>query len=170
MATPNYMKRITFLDGQVLHDFHLNIMQKNIAEALKLKTTQERYDMYMLVSPYNYYYCEAFIDNSMRHSSSTAVLNTLTFTINADQWITPLLELPQNTQEIYLLGNYEDYPDQNCEVDFYYRTSEASNWVKVAVDTPIYLPVPSRYIQVKVDCRYSGTIRPTMYDFALMVK
>jgi hypothetical protein len=170
MATPNYMKRITFLDGQVLHDFHLNIMQKNISEAIKLKTTQERYDMLMLVSPYNYYYSESFIDNSKRHSSSTAVLNTLTFTINADQWITNLFELPENTEEIYLLGNFEDYPNQNCFVDFHYRTNDSGSWIKVSVDSPIYLPAPSKFLQIKIDCRYTGTIRPTVYDFAVLVK
>jgi hypothetical protein len=170
MATPNYMKRITFLDGQVLHDFHLNIMQKNIAEAIKLKTTMERYDMLLLVSPYNYYFAEPFINTENRDPSSTAQLNPLTFTINADSWVTPVLELPAVTDEIYLLANFEDFPNQNSFVNFYYRTSPTNNWIKVTVDTPIYLPTPSKFIQIKVECTYSGTVRPTVYDFAVLAK
>ena len=126
--------------------------------------------MYMLVSPYNYYFAEPFIDNTNRDPSSTAELNPLTFTINSDSWITTMLEFPVATDEIYLLANYEDYPKQSCYVNFYYRTSVANNWIKVAVDTPIYLPVPSKFAQIKVECVYSGTVRPTVYDFAVMVK
>lgn len=164
------MKRITFLDGQTLHDFHLNIMQKNISEAIKQKTTYERYDMLMLLSPYNYYFCEPFVSNDNRHSNSTAELNPLTFSISSDEWITPLLELPENTSELYILANYEDFPASNCFVDFYYRTAETMNWIKVNVDSSIVLPTQTKYAQVKVHCRYTGNVRPTVYDFALMSK
>ena len=164
------MKRITFLDGQILHDFHLNIMQKNIAEAIKVKTTLERYDMLLLVSPYNYYFAELFIDESNKHSDSTAQLNTLTFSINSDEWITKLLELPAATDEICIQASYEDFPEQKSFVHFYYRTSEINSWEKIDVDKPIYLISPTKYLQIKVHCVYDGTIRPTVYDFAVLLK
>src|SRR5690606_33184567 len=81
--TTDYMKRIAFLDGQVLHDFHLNRMQKNIAEAIKLKTTRERYDMYLLVSPYQMYFHDALVSEDFRHSASTATLNNLSFSFSS---------------------------------------------------------------------------------------
>jgi hypothetical protein len=168
--TTDYMKRIAFLDGQVLHDFHLNIMQKNIAEAIKAKTTRERYDFYLLVSPYNMYYHEPFINTTDRDPESTAELNTLSFSISSGSWITPLLELPAATTEINLVANFEDYPSQGATVNFYYRTAVGNQWIPIIPDQPVLLPVPKRYFQIKVECLYTGTIRPTVYDFALMWK
>lgn len=170
MATPNYMKRIAFLDGQVLHDFHLNSMQANIAEAIKLKTMYERYDMLLLVSPYKYYFAEPFVETKYRDPSSTAILNPLSYTINADSWITPLLELPAMTDEICLLANYEDDLANGSTVKFYYRTSTSSPWTEAKIDFPIYLTSPSKFLQVKADCNYSGTVRPVIYDFAVQWK
>lgn len=170
MAYAEYMNRIAFLDGQVLHDFHLNIMQKNIAEAIKSKTTQERYDFYLLVSPYSAYYMEPFINTANRDSSSTATLNTLSFSISSGSWITPMLELPKETDEINLVANFEDYPNQGAYVRFYYRTTVDSDWISINVDKPVLFASPKRYIQIKAECSYAGTIRPTIYDFSLMWK
>ncbi|CDQ41821.1 hypothetical protein [Virgibacillus salexigens] len=169
MDVPKHMERITFLDGQILHDFHLNNMQRNIAEFVKTKTTKERYDMLMLVSPYNYYFAEPFINNNHRDSSSTAELNSLRFSINQDQWITNFMELPVATEEFYILSEYENNPDSNSYVDFYYRTSPTNSWIKIDVDAPVYMPL-TKYFQLQVDCRYSGTTRPEVYDFAVLFK
>ncbi|QHW35670.1 hypothetical protein GZH47_32755 (plasmid) [Paenibacillus rhizovicinus] len=170
MATPNYMKRIAFLDGQVLHDFHLNTMQANISEAIKLKTTLERYDMLLLVSPYKYYFCEGFTDDSNRDPSSNAVRSTLSFSINQDSWITPLLELPATTDELYIQSNMEEDPDFGSTVKFFYRHSTSGSWNEVKADKPIYLTTASKFVQLKVQCLYTGTTRPTVYDFCLMWK
>jgi hypothetical protein len=170
MATPNYMKRIAFLDGQVLHDFHLNTMQKNIAEAIKLKTMYERYDMLLLCSPYKFYFAEPFVDESYKDPSSTAVLDTLSFSIKSDSWISKLLELPATTDEIYLLANKEDDKTNGATVEFFYRTNTSGPWTSISTDTAIYLPSPSKFIQVKVDCKYTGTVRPVVYDYCLMWK
>ncbi|SFJ62229.1 hypothetical protein SAMN02799624_05215 [Paenibacillus sp. UNC496MF] len=170
MATGNYMKRISFLDGQVLHDFHLNTMQANIAQAIKLKTMYERYDMLLLVSPYQTYFAEPFVDTSNRDAASTAVLNTLSYSMNADSWITSLLQLPAVTSEIYLLANYEEYPASGATVKFSYRTGSSGSWVSCKIDEPIYLPVASKFIQIKVDCLYTGTVRPVVYDFCVQWK
>ncbi|HDX9674213.1 hypothetical protein [Bacillus cereus] len=164
----DYMKRIAFLDGQVLHDFHLNMMQKNIAEAIKLKTTRERYDMYLLVSPYDMYFCEPFINNTDRDGNSTAALNTLSFSINSGAWESSLLELPLPTEEINLVSNFEDYPSKGAYVKFYFRSSKTADWQEIRVDQPILLETPRKYIQIKVECTYTGTVRPSVYDFALM--
>lgn len=166
----DYMKRIAFLDGQVLHDFHLNNMQKNVAEAIKLQTTRSKYDFYLLVSPYNMYFLEPFVDESRRASSSTAALNQLTFSINSGSWVGELLELPKATSEINLVSNFEDYPGQGAYVKFFYRTAEGNSWIPIEPDEPTYLPVPEKYIQIKVECTYMGTIRPIAYDYALMWK
>jgi hypothetical protein len=170
MATGNYMKRISFLDGQVLHDFHLNTMQANIAQAIKQKTMFERYDMLLMVSPYSMYFAEPFIDTKYRDPSSAAILDTLTYSIKSDAWITTLLELPSPTSEIYLYSNYEDDPANGATVKFYYRTANVGPWTEATVDMPIYLPTLSRNIQIKVDCVYTGTTRPIVYDFCLQWK
>lgn len=168
--TTDFMKRIAFLDGQVLHDFHLNIMQKNIAESIKLKTTRERYDFYLLVSPYNMYYHEAFVDTLDRADTSSAALNTLQFSISQGTWESKLLTLPATTNEINLVSNFEDYPSQGAHVNFYYRTAVDNQWIPITPDQPVYLSVPKKYFQVKVECLYTGTIRPAVYDYALMWK
>lgn len=166
----DYMKRISFLDGQVLHDFHLNRMQRNVAEAIKLQTTRSKYDFYLMVSPYNIYFMEAFVDESNRHENSTAELNQLTFSINSGTWISKMLEIPEVTDEINIVANYEDYPNDGAFVTFYYRTSEENSWTEIKPDEPVYLRVPSKYLQIRVDCQYTGTIRPEVYDYALMWK
>ncbi|MCD7910965.1 hypothetical protein KC480_05425 [Bacillus velezensis] len=168
--TPDYMKRIAFLDGQVLHDFHLNIMQKNIAESIKLQTTRSKYDMYLLISPYNMYFYEAFVGEADRHPNSTASINQLSFSISTGSWESSLLELPSPTEEICLVSNFEDYTDKGAYVTFYYRTGLNNDWIKVMPDDPIYLSVPKKYVQIKIECTYTGTIRPTVYDFAMLVK
>lgn len=170
MAATDYMKRIAFLDGQVLHDFHLNIMQKNIAEAIKLKTTRERYDFYLLVSPYSMYFHEPFVDNTDRDAESTATLNTLQYSVSQGSWVSSLLELPATTSEINLVSNFEDYPSQGANVNFYYRTAKENQWIPITPDQPVYLSVPRRYFQIKVECLYTGTVRPQVYDYALMWK
>lgn len=169
--TTDYMKRIAFLDGQVLHDFHLNMMQKNIAEAIKLKTTQERYDFYLLVSPYNMYFVESFVNNAERSNESTAQLNTLSFSINSGAWVSNLLTLPEVTDEIYLLSNFKDNPSLGATVQFYYRTTIDSEWIPAKIDTSIYLEnTSSKYFQIKIECLYTGTVRPEVYDYALLWK
>jgi len=170
MATGNYMKRISFLDGQVLHDFHLNTMQANIAQAIKQKTMYERYDMLLMVSNYNLYFAEPFIDTKYRDPSSTAVLNSLTYSISSDAWITPLMDLPAATSELYLLATYEDDPANGAMVKYSYRTASGQPWTDITLDTPIYLSTPTSKVQLKVDCKYTGTTRPIVYDFCLFWK
>lgn len=168
--TADYMKRIAFLDGQVLHDFHLNIMQKNVAEAIKLQTTRSKYDFYLLVSPYNMYFMEPFISNNDRDANSTAVLNQLAFSVSAGSWESSLLELPAVTEEICLVSNFDDYPNQGAYVRFFYRTAIGNDWTPIQPDAPTYLKVPKKYFQIKVECSYTGTIRPAVYDYALLWK
>lgn len=168
--TADFMKRIAFLDGQVLHDFHLNIMQKNIAEAIKLKTTRERYDFYLLVSPYRMVFMEPFVNTTDRSPNSTATLNQTSYSISDGSWESTLLELPALTDEFYILSSFEDFPNNGAHVNFYYRNAEGSQWIPVDVNTPTYLPVPRQYFQIKVECLYTGTVRPTVYDYALMWK
>ena len=168
--TTDYMKRISFLDGQVLHDFHLNRMQKNVAEAIKLQIICSKYDFYLMVSPYNMYFMEPFVNNGNRHENSTAVLNELTFSINSGTWISKMLQLPNTTNEINIVANYEDYPNDGAHVLFYYRTSEENTWTAIEPDQPVYLTVPSQFIQIKVECIYTGVIRPNVYDYCLMWK
>lgn len=170
MATPNYMKRIAFLDGQVLHDFHLNTMQKNIAEAIKLQTMYERYDMLLLCSPYRFYFADPFVDTGYRDPSSTSELDTLSNSIKADSWISTLLELPATTDEIYLLSNSDVDQANGAAVDYYYRVNTSRPWTKISTDQAIYLTAPSKFIQIRIDCNYTGTVRPAVYDYCLMWK
>lgn len=163
-----YLKRISFLDGQILHDFHLNIMQRNIAEAIKQKVTQERYDILLMTSNYDYYFCESLIDNSNRDSSSDAILNTLTYTVHEGSWVSTMLELPEITDEFYLYANFEDFPEKLARVKFFYRIATTNAWREVSVDTAIPVSTGTKYIQVKAELTYTGTVRPTLHDFAIM--
>lgn len=167
-----YMKMIHFLNGQDLEDFHLNSMQMNFAKALKAKTTQDRYDTYLLVSPYNYYFYEAFVGTTNRDTTSTseANINQLEFMIESGNWITKMLILPKKTDEIMLVGTIEENRIEGANVDFFYRTSTESDWIPIGVDNAITLPTQSEYIQLKVSCSYSGIVRPKLHDFALLVK
>ncbi len=169
MSSSNYIKRISFLDGQILQDFHLNTMQRNIAEAFKSMTVMERYDMLMLVSPYNYYFSEAFINNTYRDDDSTSNIDTLRFVIEEGSWETKVLELPEQTDEFYLLSRYDDDKEQQNFVKFYYRTNKGNDWIEIVIDEPVYIPT-TKYFQLKVDCRYEGAIKPSVYDFALLFK
>lgn len=168
--TTDYVKRIAFLNGQVLEDFHLNTMQRNFAEAMKLKTTRERYDMYLLVSPYNYYFVEPFVNSEDRHVTSTANLDQLSYSVNSGAWISNVLELPAITDEVSIVANFEDFPDDGATVNFFYRTAESNAWNPMPVDAPQYLTAPTKYIQVKAECLYTGVIRPQLFDFAVLVK
>ncbi len=170
MASAHFMKRIAFLDGQVLHDFHLNSMQKNIAEAIKLNTMYERYDILLLCSPYRFFFAEPFVDESFRDPSSTAVLDTLSNSIKADIWISTLIELPATTSEIYLLSDSEIDISNGASVDYYYRANTSAAWIKMPTDTAVYLNTPTKFIQIKIDCKYAGTVRPAVYDYSLMWK
>jgi len=165
----NHLERIAFLDGQILTDVHLNKMQKNIAESLKDKTTRERYDMLMLVSPYNYYTYDSFIDESKKDNLSTAKLDNLRYMISEDEWIAKIVELPEQSEEAYILSDYEKDQNNESSIDFYYRISEGNEWTKVEADTPIYMPRTS-YFQLKIHCRYEGSTRPAVYDYAVMFK
>lgn len=165
----SYISRISFLDGQILQDFHLNSMQKNIAESFKVMTVKERYDMKMLVSPYDYYFSETFTKNTNRSSSSTATIDQMRFLINQGFWVTRMLELPVRTKEVYLLSEYQDDPAKGSEVKFYYRAREENAWIQIEIDEPIHIP-ETKHIQIKVECNYTGVVRPEVYDFALYVK
>lgn len=169
MAT-EYLTRIAFLDGQVLHDYHLNLLQRNTAEAIKAKTTQERYDMYLNLSPYNYYFADALTTDQYRSNLSSAVRNTLTMAIEADEWISVMHELPEAASEIYLLSSYEENIPQNARVYFSYRTTTNGAWVDMPVDKAIVLSGTTRYLQLKIRCAYMGSTRPSVYDYALMFK
>lgn len=163
-----YLKRIAFLDGQILQDFHLNIMQRNIAEAIKQKVTQERYDLLLMTSNYDYYFCEPLINETNRDTSSDALLNNLTFTVHEGSWVSTMLELPEVTDELYIYSNFEDFPENAARVKFFYRTSTGNIWREVGVDKPIPVAGGTKYVQVKAELTYTGTIRPTLHDFAVM--
>lgn len=165
-----YLKRISFLNGQVLHDFHLNIMQRNIAEAIKQRVTQERYDILLMTSNYEYYFCEPLIDETNRDASSTANLNNLTFTIHEGDWVTPILELPERTDEVYIYSNFEDFPSNGAVVKFYYRVAATDTWRPINVDTATPIAGGTKYIQLKAELAFVGTTRPTLYDFAIFTR
>lgn len=171
MDAAQFMKIIHFMNGQELEDFHLNNMQQNFAQALKAKTTQDRYDTYLLVSPYNYYCYEPFVDKTNYDSvESTATLNSLEFYIEAGDWVTKMMTLPEKTEEIMFVGSIEEDRVNGAYVEFYYRTSTEGDWKLVNTDTAIYLTTPTEYIQVMARCYYTGAIRPRLNDFALLIK
>ena len=172
MDAAQFMKIIHFMNGQELEDFHLNNMQMNFAQALKAKTTQDRYDTYLLVSPYNYYFYESFVDKSNRDANSTsgANLNELEFYIETGDWMTKMMTLPKKTDEIMFVGSIEEDRANGAYVEFHYRTSTQGDWILANTDTAIYLSASTEYMQVMARCYYTGTIRPRLNDFALLIK
>lgn len=166
----DYVKRIAFLDGQVLHDFHLNLMQKNIAESMKLQTSRSKYDFYLLISPYKMYFMETFISDQDRDPNSTAMLNQLSFSISDGSWETTLLEFPELMEEMSLVLSYEDYPEQGAYINFYYRTAKENAWIPFLPDEANYFTEPSKHMQLKLECITTESIRPVVYDFALLLK
>ena len=164
------MERIAFIDGQVLQDFHLNEIQSNVAEGIKRKATTERYDMYLLLSPYSTYFVEDFTGDAYRSNQSTAVRNKLTMAIEADTWVSAMLELPDLAEEIYLVSKYWENKAAGATVSFAYRTTTNGAWVPMNVDTGVLLPTKSRYVQIRVQCGYTGQVRPAVVDYALMYK
>lgn len=165
-----FIKQIAFINGQVLEDFHLNMMQTNFADALKHRSVRDRYDTLLLVSPYNYYFMESFVDNTDREASSTAVRDALSYTIRQGDWLTPFLQLPSAAEEVCVYASFEDNPALSANVKFYIRTIENGFWQEARVDYPVRLPKNTRNIQIKAECRYTGTVRPELYDFALFIK
>lgn len=164
------MERIAFIDGQNLHDYHLNEMQSNIAEGLKRKMTLERYDTYLLLSPYSVYFAEDFTTDEFRNTASSAIRNKLTMAIEADTWISVMHELPEQAEEIYLVSKYWESRANGATVAFSYRTTTNGSWVPFPVDTGILLATKSRYIQIRVQCGYTDQVRPAVVDYALMYK
>lgn len=165
-----FIKQIAFINGQVLEDYHLHMMQTNFSDALKHKSVRDRYDTLLLVSPYNYYFMESFIDNADRHSSSTAVRDALSYCVRQGDWITPFLQLPSGAEEICMYASFEDNQALSANVKFYIRTVEEGFWQEARVDYPVKLPKNTRNIQIKAVCSYFGTVRPELYDFAMFVK
>lgn len=162
------MERIAFIDGQPLHDYHLNQLQRNVAEGIKRKATIERYDQYLLLSPYSVYFAEDFTSDKYRSSASNAVRNTLTMSIEADNWISVMHELPDQAEEIYIVSKFWEDRANGATVEFAYRTTTNGAWIPMPVDTGILLTNKSRYIQVRVSCKYTGQVRPVVTDYALM--
>lgn len=167
-----FMKIIHFMNGQQLEDFHLNNMQMNFAKALKAKTTQDRYDTYLLISPYHYYFYESFVDEQNRDTTSTAKanLNNLEFYIESGDWVTKMMTLPEQIEEIMFVGAVEENRTAGAYVEFYYRTSTEGDWIGVPTDTAIPLTRKIEYIQIMARCYYNGTVRPRLNDFALLIK
>lgn len=164
------MERIAFIDGQNLHDYHLNQMQGNIAEGIKRKTTVERYDQYLLLSPYSVYFAEDFTSDDYRSSASSAIRNKLTMMVEADAWVSVMLELPEQAEEIYIVSKFWEDQANGATVQFSYRTTTNGAWIAMPVDTGILLSTKSRYVQIKVQCNYAGQVRPAVADYALMYK
>lgn len=162
------MQRIAFIDGQPLHDYHLNQLQSNVAEGIKRKSTIERYDQYLLLSPYSVYFAEDFTTDTYRSSSSTAVRNKLTMSIEADNWVSVMHELPDLAEEIYIVSKFWEDRTNGATVEFAYRTTTNGAWIPMPVDTGVLLTSKSRYIQIRVSCNYTGQVRPVVTDYALM--
>lgn len=167
-----FMKIIHFLNGQELEDFHLNTMQLNFAKALTAKTTQDRYDTYLLVSPYNYYFYESFVDTQNRddRSTSTSNINQLEFYVESGDWMTKMMTLPEKAEEIMIVGAIEENRAEGAYVEFYYRTSTEGDWILAITDKGIELTNKIEYIQIMAKCYYVGTTRPKLNDFALLIK
>lgn len=164
------MEQIAFIDGQPLHDYHLNQLQTNVAEGIKRKSTIERYDQYLLLSPYGYYFGEDFTTDRYRSSTSTAIRNKLTMAIEADTWVSVMHELPEQAEEIYIVSKFWEDRANGATVDFAYRTTTNGAWIPMPVDTGVLLTAKSRYVQIRVRCNYTGQVRPVVTDYALMFK
>jgi len=165
-----YMKKMLFADGQILQDFHLNTMQDNFSEAIKIKTTKERYDLLMLLSPYTMYFSEDFTSNTYRDTLSTADRNEYTYSISSGSWISKYQTVPSSykVNEIYILSNMEETLSLGATVRVSYRTSSSGSYQVASLGVPISFSSARSGFQIKIECLYTSTVRPTVSDFCVM--
>lgn len=168
--TYNAFERIGFVDRQILSANHLALLQENIGSALKLQSTQDKYDMLILVSPYEFYIAEPFLSDAGRDSSSTAERDKMAYIINDGIWVTRFYELPERATSFALFSTYYDNPENGSEVKFYYRTVEEGDWEELVPDYEVKLAASTSSIQVKVECSYTMSERLEVKDFAVFFK
>ena len=166
----SFVKTISFLDGQILEGRHLNLIQKNFAEGIKRRGVEYKYDTYILVSPYKYYFYEPFVDTKNRHKDSTSTIDQVRFVISSGEWITPMLTLPEPTKEVYLTASSDYNIQRGSLVEVFYRTLDAPDWKKFNADEPLYFTSQIENIQVKLKLSYTGSERPDVADFALFIR
>lgn len=166
----NVFERIGFIDGQFLEAKSLALLQENIGSALKLQSTQDKYDMLILVSPYKFYLAEPFLSDAGRDSSSTAQRDKMSYTINDGMWMTPFYELPERSDTVAIFSTYYDNPAKGSTVRFFFRTVEEGDWHELLPDYEVKLASSTSSIQVKVECAYTMTERPEVKDFAIFFK
>lgn len=167
-----YIKKIIFANGQILQDFHLNILQDNVSKALKIKTTRERYDLMLMLSKYQMYFSEDFTSTTFRDSSSTAIISDYNYAVSSGNWITAPLFVPpdQKINEFLVLANLEEYNSVGSIVNLYYRTSTSEAFQLIARDFPVFFSSPKAMIQIKFEMIYTSTVRPSIFDFAVLWK
>lgn len=166
----NVLEKIGFSDGQILEAKHLALLQENIGSAMKLQSTQDKYDMLILVSPYKFYIAEPFLSDARRHGSSTAERDKMAYTIKEGIWITPFYELPERSKEFSIFSTYYDNPEKGSSVRFYFRTVDEGDWEEVIPDYEVKLASSTGSIQIKVECTYALAERPEVKDFAVFFK
>lgn len=168
--TYGIFERIGFIDGQILSANHLALLQENIGSALKLQSTQDKYDMLILVSPYEFYIAEPFLSDDRRDSSSTAMRDKMAYTINDGIWVTPFYELPERANSFAVFSTYYDNHQNGSSVKFYYRTVEEGDWEEMVPDYEVKLAASTSSIQIKIECSYMISERPEVKDFAVFFK
>ncbi|WP_069590498.1 hypothetical protein [Neomoorella thermoacetica] len=161
--------RQKFHDGQVVHDYHLNGIQLEIAREIKKRYLINYYDLRLLNSPYIYYFLEPVIDTTRRDGGSALLDTDLLVITNTvlkatEDWTTLTMTLSQPTSEIMLFAEHK-IPD-NTAIDYYYLDVDGSTWLPLQPETPVAVTLSS--IKLRVVLTASGQSKPQVEQFCLM--
>lgn len=161
--------RQQFHDGQVVHDYHLNGLQLEIAKEIKKRYLTNFYDLRLLDSSYDYYFLEPVVDTSRRDSGSALLDNNLLVITNTvlnatEDWTTVALTLTQPTSEVMLFK--EDKVPDNTAIDYFYLDIDGSTWVPLQPETPVAASLST--IKLRVVLTASGQNKPQVEQFCLM--
>ena len=163
-----YIKKLLFVDGQVLHAHHLNKMQDSIAGAVKEKITIEKYDSILDFSKYKCYFLETFINTNFKSYLSSCTIDEEYIRLVDGEWVTPLLELPTSdlANEILILSSTEI--PEGAFVKFYFRNNLTDTFEEI--NEKKTFTTPKDKIQIKVKAISSATKDAYVNDFALFWK
>jgi hypothetical protein len=161
-----YLKKLLFVDGQVLKAHHLDKMQDSIASAVKEKVTIEKYDIILDYSKYKYSFIEDFTTDFFKSSLSLCTVDKDYFRLVEGEWVTPLMELPASSSanEIFVFVGKET--PIGTDVKVYYRTSLLEVFEEINENK--VLSATADKIQIKIKAISSATENAYVNDFALM--
>lgn len=171
-SVDGYVQRILFVNGQILHHYHLNVMQEQLSFALKEKTIRERYDTMLLFSPYKFVLFDALIDDRYKDPQSTAERNEYNFTFSNGFWLSKPFYFPADAlvRSFMVMAGINENQDVGATVSISYRTTSNGLFVSPNSYGVVELNNPTNFLQLKITCNTTGIAQPSVHDYAVLWK